>query len=89
MRTVITIIYIVFFFLLFPTTLYAQNIYELRKLTDEDWIGMSTEERLTALGISNSQARNQTFLGSFGGHFIGRKLHQLKYTKLYRQSKAL
>jgi len=52
--------------LLFASTLYAQNIYELRNLTDEDWIGMTTEERLSALGTSNSHARNQTYLGNFG-----------------------
>jgi len=66
MRTIVIILGIVFCLLLFPATLYAQNIYDLRRLTDEDWIGMSTEERLSALGISNSHARNQTYLGSFG-----------------------
>jgi len=66
MRVIVIAIEIVFCFVLFSNILYAKNIYELRKLTDEDWIGMSTEERLAALGISNSHARNQTFLGNFG-----------------------
>jgi len=66
MRPFLIILGMVFCLSLFSNTLYPQNIYELRKLTDEDWIGMSTEERLTALGISNSHARNQTFLGNFG-----------------------
>jgi hypothetical protein len=54
-------------FLLFltSTVLNAQNIYELRKLTDKDWAGMSTEERLTSLNVSNNMAANQTFLGDF------------------------
>ncbi|MFC1542200.1 hypothetical protein ACFL50_07115, partial [Candidatus Latescibacterota bacterium] len=34
-------------------------------LTDEDWIDMTTEERLTALGSSNSHAVNQSFVGNF------------------------
>ena len=62
----------VFCFSLFTTTLYPQNIYELRKLTDEDWVEMPTEERLNALGTSNSHAANQTFMGNFG-----------RYTDLY------
>ncbi len=44
----------------------AQNIYEIRKFTDADWIKMSTEERLRALNISNNHAKNQTFTGKFG-----------------------
>ncbi|HDY87574.1 MAG TPA: hypothetical protein ENH82_05585 [bacterium] len=47
----------------------AQNIYELRKLTDTDWLKMSTEERLRALNISNNHARNQSFVGSFGRNY--------------------
>ena len=53
--------------LLLPTlNISAQNIYELRKFTDQDWIKMSTEERLRALNVSNNHARNQTFVGNFG-----------------------
>ncbi len=47
------------------SNVFAQNIYELRKLTDKDWINLSTEERLKALNVSNNYARNQTFVGSF------------------------
>ena len=43
--------------------LFAQNIYELRKYTDQDWINLTTEERLQALNISNNHARNQTYVG--------------------------
>ena len=60
--------FIAFFIMIIPlsSNVFAQNIYELRKFTDEDWIEMSTEERLQALDISNNHARNQTFVGSFG-----------------------
>lgn len=48
------------------TRLYAQtNIYELRKLTDEDWLEMTTEQRLDALNTSNNRAANKTFFGDF------------------------
>ena len=50
----------------FSSNLYAQNIYELRKLTEEDWLSMSTEERLNALSKANKHAQNQTFVGDFG-----------------------
>ncbi len=55
-----------FCLLLFTNVLYSQNIYELRKYTDEDWVGMSIEERLKALNISNNHPGNQTFMGDFG-----------------------
>ena len=42
------------------------NIYEIRKLSDEDWQQMTTHDRLKALNISNNHARSQTFLGDFG-----------------------
>ncbi len=44
----------------------AQNVYDLRQLTEEQWLSMSTDERMNALSISNKQATNQTFLGQFG-----------------------
>ncbi len=50
----------------FSRSLCAQNIYELRKLTDDQWISMSTEERLNALSKANKHAQNQTFVGDFG-----------------------
>ncbi|MFC1511788.1 hypothetical protein ACFL5H_01170 [Candidatus Latescibacterota bacterium] len=52
-------------FLLFSSVTYAQNIYELRRLTDQEWLSMSTRERLTALGASNAVNQNQTFVGDF------------------------
>ena len=51
---------------LLPKGVFGQNICELRKLTNEDWINLSTDERLRALNTSNNHARNQSFLGSFG-----------------------
>ena len=48
------------------TRLDAQNVYELRKLTDDTWRSMSTEERFNALSATNKHAENQTFLGNFG-----------------------
>lgn len=41
------------------------NLYDLRKLTDQDWISMSTEQRLDALNVSNNRAQNKTFIGDF------------------------
>ena len=61
------IVYLIIIVLMFPSlNISAQNIYELRKHTDEEWIKMSTEERLRALNVSNNHARNQTFTGDFG-----------------------
>ena len=45
---------------------FAQNINQLRLLDDEDWLRMSTDERLKALNASNNRAMNQTFVGNFG-----------------------
>ena len=53
----------------FAMDLYAQTIDELRKLTNDDWLKMSTEERLNALGTANSHAENRTFLGDFGKYY--------------------
>ena len=44
----------------------ADNIYELRKITENEWLSMSTEERLSALGSAEMHERNQTFMGDFG-----------------------
>lgn len=44
----------------------AQNIYEIRKLTDIDWMRMTTEERLKALNVSLNHPGNQTFIGKSG-----------------------
>ncbi|MFC1573621.1 hypothetical protein ACFL30_00395 [Candidatus Latescibacterota bacterium] len=49
--------------------IHAQNVYELRKLSEDDWLSMSTEDRLNSLGKANKYARNQTFLGDFGKHY--------------------
>ncbi|MCE5251135.1 hypothetical protein LLG96_13035 [bacterium] len=49
--------------------LYAQNIYELRKLTEQDWLSMSTEARLNAISMTLKETKNQSFLGSFGSNY--------------------
>ncbi len=69
-RVSISLIFIMIMsFLLLSTDLCAQNIYELRQYTDEDWINLSTEERLQSLNISNNHARNQTLVGQFGRNY--------------------
>jgi len=47
----------------------AESIYELRKLSEDDWLSMTTEERLRALSNAVRQEPNQTFLGQFGRHY--------------------
>ena len=49
-------------FFLLSADLCAQNIYELRQYSDQDWLGLSTEERSRALNISNNRTRNQTLV---------------------------
>ncbi len=63
------ILIIVIGFSLSKESLYAQNIYDLRKLTDQDWLEMTSEERLSALNTSNNRARNQTIVGNFGRNY--------------------
>jgi len=60
---------VVIVFLISAGVLKAENIYELRKYTDQDWLKMTTEERLSALNISNNHAQNQTFVGNFGRNY--------------------
>ena len=72
MKMKIKFVPIIIIFLFFLGDVSAQNIYELRKFTDEDWIGMTTEERIKALNVSNNHPGNQTFMGDFG-----------RYTDLY------
>ena len=64
---------VVILFLFFPHDVSAQNIYELRKLTEDDWLNMSTEERLNALNMANKHSQGQTFLGDFGKYYDLRK----------------
>jgi len=47
----------------------AESVYELRKLTEDEWLDLSTEERLTALGTAYKQTENQTFVGDFGWNY--------------------
>ena len=56
--------------LIFPViTVSAQNIYELRKYSENDWVSMSTQDRLNTLGLSLKQSQNQTFIGDFGIYY--------------------
>ena len=48
---------------------WAQSVYDLRQLTQEQWLSMSTHERMNALSLANKQAANQTFLGQFGQYY--------------------
>ena len=50
---------------LLASNLYAQNVYELRNLTEQEWLNMGTTERLKALNTSNNYSRDQTFVGNF------------------------
>jgi hypothetical protein len=50
----------------FAGNLCAQNIYDLRKLTEQQWLSMPTEQRLRSLGIAMESADNQTLMGQFG-----------------------
>ena len=61
-------------FLFFAWDVSAQNVIDLRKLTNEDWEKMSTEERLTALNTTNNRAMNQTLVGKFN-----------RYDELYKK----
>ena len=66
-RSMRTVCFLFFVFLCGRVT--GQNIYDLRKLTEQDWLAMTAEERLNALGRSNAHAQNQTYLGNFGTNY--------------------
>ena len=57
---------IIVYLFAFSFNLSAQTIYELRKLTEDDWLALSTEDRLNALNTANQHPENQTFVGDFG-----------------------
>ena len=40
------------------SNLFGQSIYDLRKLTEQDWLAMSTEERLNAI-VANPKLINR------------------------------
>ncbi len=63
------LLFVVMVFVIASTGLDAENIYELRKYSDKDWMQMNTEERLDALNVSNNHAYNQTFVGDFGRNY--------------------
>jgi len=68
------IVFVIIVLLLdFSFNLSAQTIYDLRKLTEEDWLAMSTEYRLNALNTANQHPENQTFVGDFGRFYDIRK----------------
>ena len=52
-----------------PHTILADNIYELRKLTEDGWLEMTTDERMRALSTAVSHVPDQPFIGYFGRHY--------------------
>jgi hypothetical protein len=64
MRTIIIITLLLFY----SGSAGAESVYELRKLSEEDWLTMNTEERLRALATTTSHVPNQTFIGDFGNN---------------------
>ena len=69
MNTFFLSVFCVVFFLaclIQDSCLHAQTTLDnLRKLTDQEWLGMTTEQRLDALNVSNNRAQNKTFFGDF------------------------
>ena len=55
--------------MLFSMFAQAESIYDLRKLTEDEWLDMSTEDRLRALSTTRKHEPNQTFVGNFGRHY--------------------
>ncbi|MBN1293071.1 MAG: hypothetical protein JXB48_14620 [Candidatus Latescibacteria bacterium] len=53
----------------FPDILSPQSIYDIRKLTEQDWLSKTTEERLQALNTAHQYTQNQTFIGDFGRYY--------------------
>ncbi|MBT4485268.1 MAG: hypothetical protein HOC71_16500 [Candidatus Latescibacteria bacterium] len=66
MKRFAPLLHFLLLFLLSISLVKADNIYELRKLTEDDWLDMSTEDRLRALSTSTRHAENQEFMGDFG-----------------------
>ncbi len=48
------------------TAVRAESTYELRRLSEDDWLAMSTEERLRALSMTTAHTPNRTFIGDLG-----------------------
>ncbi|MFC1528350.1 hypothetical protein ACFL5B_00420 [Candidatus Latescibacterota bacterium] len=69
MKRFVPLVPLLLLFFLSVSLVKADNIYELRKLTEDDWLNMSTEDRLRALSSSTRHAENQEFLGDFGRYY--------------------
>jgi hypothetical protein len=69
MKVLISVILSVVFICTIIGTAMSESVYELRKLSEDDWMAMNTEERLTALATTTSHVPNQTFLGDFGYNY--------------------
>ena len=65
--------FFVFFLMiiLFSSVSSAQNVYELRQYTDQDWNSLNTYERLKALNTSNNHSVNQTLAGDMDKGIAG------------------
>ncbi len=66
MKALIIIGLSLLFFVLPLYDAHAESVYELRKLTEDEWLSMTTEERLRALSDAVKHEPNQTFIGQFG-----------------------
>ena len=69
MKRWLCVIVLLFTILFLASNLFGQTIYEIRKLTEQDWVDMSTEERLRSLSMANKHAKNRTYLGDFGTNY--------------------
>ncbi|MBT4483446.1 MAG: hypothetical protein HOC71_07195, partial [Candidatus Latescibacteria bacterium] len=69
MKRIIMLIFLISMLVIFSHNLLADNIYELRKLSEDDWLSLSTEDRLRALSNANRHVEDQAFVGDFGRHY--------------------
>lgn len=53
----------------YSTHAVSQSIYDLRKITEDEWLAMSTDERLQALSTAQTHEQNKVFLGDFGKYY--------------------
>ena len=73
---------IIVYLFVFSFNLSAQTIYDLHKLTEDDWLALSTEERLNALNTVNQHPENQTFVGDFGRFYDLQKKWGYEYYEI-------
>lgn len=64
-----SIIIFTFFFLLYPFSSFSQNIYDINKYTPDDWLNLTTDERMRSLNTANNLSINQSLYGNFNRNF--------------------